>query len=83
MKRSITAATFAIALTALAPSAFAMGAISQFENGVRNEVRLIDSSIVLPDLSNHQLATVRSLLSDADDSNTEKSSKVRFFLSKL
>lgn len=83
MKRSITAVTFAIALGALAPAAFAMGGHSQLENSIRNQLNQIDSSIVLPDLSDTQLAKVRSLLNETDDSNSEKSAKVRFYISNL
>ena len=83
MKRTLTAATFAIALTAFAPATFAAGAADQLEASVNNHLRQLGSSIVLPDLTANQLAFLNGVLTDSDSSNDVKTSKVEFYLSKF
>ena len=79
MKTTVTA--IALVLSAAAPS-FAASS-DQLRNNVENSLHRIDSSIVLPDLGDEQLAYVKRVIEETDYNNTEKSDKVRFYISTL
>ena len=78
MKTTLTA--IALILAVAAPS-FAQSN-SQLRNSVENKVRRIDSSIVLPELSNSDLAFIKSIAEDRNRTNNQKSHKIRFHISK-
>ena len=79
MKTSLTA--IALVLAVAAPSFAAT--TDQLRANVENSVQRIDSSIVLPDLDNKELAFLKGVVEATDDSNSEKAAKVRFYISDL
>ena len=79
MKTSLTA--IALVLAVAAPSIAAP--TDQLRAGVENSVHRIDSSIVLPDLDNKELAFLKGVVEATDDSNSEKAAKVRFYIADL
>ena len=79
MKTSLTA--IALVLAVAAPSFAAT--TDQLRANVENSVQRIDSSIVLPDLDNKELAFLKGVVEATDDSNSEKAAKVRFYIADL
>ncbi len=77
-----TVAAIALVLGASAP-VFAMTAEQQLHDNVSNHVQRIDSAIVLPDLTTKDLAFLKGVVDDSSDSDSEKASKIRFYISNL
>lgn len=79
MKRIVVSA---LALSLAAGSSFAMSG-SQLQNGVQNDYSRIAPGAEVPALSASQLGVIRGVLSDTDASDSEKRSRVEFYIEKF